>query len=258
MLKTNFHTHTYRCNHAEGTDEEYVLEALAGGYQVLGFSDHTPWDYASSFISDSRMLPAELPGYVASIRKLKEKYKSKIDIKIGLECEYFPQYLDWLKEQIVQYQLDYVIFGNHYYLSDEASPYFGVYTTDHEMLDKYEESIIKGMETGMYAYVAHPDLFMASYDAFDDHCIRMSKHICQTANRLHLPIEYNLGTAPYRTHMGDLLFPHPDFWKIAKDEDCTAIIGVDAHHPRWLQTPIYYDAALMFLKSIGMKTITSI
>ena len=258
MLKTNYHTHTARCNHATGTDEEYVLAAIAGGYELLGFSDHTPWKYASSYVSDNRMLPEELPDYIASIRQLKEQYKSKIDIKIGLECEYFPQYMDWLKEQINLYELDYVIFGNHYYMSDEVSPYFGVFTTDHEMLDKYEESIIKGMETGIYAYVAHPDLFMASYETFDDHCIQMSKRICQAAKKLHLPLEYNLGTVTYKEYMGEHLFPNPDFWKIAKDEGCTAIIGVDAHRPRWLQLPLFYTAAALFLKSIGMKTITTI
>ena len=40
MLKTNWHTHTKRCGHAKGTDEEYVLEAIAAGVKSLGFSDH--------------------------------------------------------------------------------------------------------------------------------------------------------------------------------------------------------------------------
>jgi histidinol-phosphatase (PHP family) len=258
MLKNNYHTHTYRCNHAEGTDEEYVLNAIAGGYHILGFSDHTPWNYSSNFVSDSRMLPEELPNYINSIRELKEKYKAQIDIKIGLECEYFPDYMPWLKEQMAYYELDYVVFGNHYYRSDEVSPYFGVFTTSHEMLDHYEESAIKGMETGIYAYLAHPDLFMASYDEFDEHCVRISKNICQTARRLNMPLEYNLGTAPYQKHLGGHQFPHPSFWKIAKDENCTAIIGVDAHHPKWLHTPIHYDAALSFLNQLGIKITDTI
>ena len=42
-MLTNYHTHTTRCGHAEGTEEEYILTALRCGYKVLGFSDHTPW-----------------------------------------------------------------------------------------------------------------------------------------------------------------------------------------------------------------------
>ena len=42
-MKVNLHTHTYRCGHAEGTEEEYVLAAIENGYVKLGFSDHTPF-----------------------------------------------------------------------------------------------------------------------------------------------------------------------------------------------------------------------
>ena len=47
MRKTNYHTHTARCFHASGSDEAYVESALKNGYQVLGFSDHSPWKYDS-------------------------------------------------------------------------------------------------------------------------------------------------------------------------------------------------------------------
>ncbi len=35
----NYHTHTKRCGHAKGTDEEYVIAAIEGGFDELGFSD---------------------------------------------------------------------------------------------------------------------------------------------------------------------------------------------------------------------------
>ena len=105
--------------HATGDDEDYVLSAIKGGYRILGFSDHTPWKYRTDYVADMRMLPEELPGYVESLKTLREKYHDRIDIRIGLECEYFPQYIHWLKEQTKKYQLDYIIFGNHHYHTDE-------------------------------------------------------------------------------------------------------------------------------------------
>ena len=62
-MRTNYHTHTTRCLHATGSDEEFVLSAIKGGYQELGFSDHTPWKYHTNYISDIRMTPEELPDY---------------------------------------------------------------------------------------------------------------------------------------------------------------------------------------------------
>ena len=124
-MRTNYHTHTTRCLHATGSDEEFVLSAIKGGYQELGFSDHTPWKYHTDYVSDIRMTPEELPEYVESLRSLQKKYKDQISIKIGLECEYFPEYIPWLKGVIKEYQLDYIIFGNHHFHTDEKFPYFG-------------------------------------------------------------------------------------------------------------------------------------
>lgn len=45
MRKTNYHMHTKRCMHASGSDEDYVLAAIEGGYEEIGFSDHSPWQY---------------------------------------------------------------------------------------------------------------------------------------------------------------------------------------------------------------------
>lgn len=39
MNKNNYHTHTTRCYHASGKDEEYVKAAIKAGIKELGFSD---------------------------------------------------------------------------------------------------------------------------------------------------------------------------------------------------------------------------
>ena len=43
MQNFNYHSHTKRCEHAIGEDEEYVKAAIANGFQVMGFSDHAPY-----------------------------------------------------------------------------------------------------------------------------------------------------------------------------------------------------------------------
>ncbi len=76
-MKTNYHTHTTRCHHATGSDEEFVLSAIKGGYQEIGFSDHTPWKYHTNYISDIRMLPEDCRAmWKASVR-----YKKNTRIK---------------------------------------------------------------------------------------------------------------------------------------------------------------------------------
>lgn len=257
-MKTNYHTHTTRCMHAVGDDEDYVRSAIKGGFQVLGFSDHSPWKYHTDFVSDIRMLPEELPEYVESIRALKEKYRNRISIRIGLECEYFPEYTHWLKEIIREYRLDYILFGNHHYHTDEKFPYFGHHTTNRDMLDLYEESSIEGMESGLFTYLAHPDLFMRSYPEFDTHCTSISRHICRAAARLNIPLEYNVGYMATNEARGIMTYPCPQFWHIAANEGCTAIIGLDAHNNLDLENPVYYDRACKELKELKMPVIDTI
>ena len=119
-MLTNYHTHTTRCGHAEGTEEEYILTALRCGFKVLGFSDHTPWAYATpGFVSRIRMLPSQLDDYVLTLRGLREKYADKLHIRIGLEAEYFPAYLGWLKEEMERLDIEYLILGCPYDTPDE-------------------------------------------------------------------------------------------------------------------------------------------
>ena len=130
MRKTNYHMHTKRCMHASGSDEDYVLAAIEGGYEEIGFSDHSPWQYKSDYVAHMRMRASQFDDYYNSIKKLQVKYKNQIAIRIGLECEYFPEYMGWLKTLLVNYDMDYIIFGNHYYKTDEKRIYFGTACED--------------------------------------------------------------------------------------------------------------------------------
>ncbi|MGN0047400.1 MAG: histidinol-phosphatase [Bacteroides sp.] len=257
-MKTNYHTHTTRCQHAYGTDEEYVLSALKGGYQLLGFSDHAPWKYRSDYLSGIRMQPEELPGYVQSLQQLRTKYQAQIALKIGLECEYFPDYMYWMKEQIKEYRLDFVIFGNHFYHTDEKFPYFGRHTDSRDMLDLYEESAIEGIESGLFSCLAHPDLFMRSYPGWDHHCSNVSRHICRAAARHGLPLEYNIGRWILGETGDRATYPAPQFWHIAANEGCTAIIGLDAHDNLDLETSGLYEEAVRQLRELKIPRIETL
>ena len=89
-MLVNYHTHTARCNHAKGTEAEYVECALAGGLEVLGFSDHSPYLFDGDHYSWFRMKPHELAEYVDTIKKLQKSYAGQIELPIGLEVEYYP------------------------------------------------------------------------------------------------------------------------------------------------------------------------
>ena len=84
-MKANYHTHTVRCQHAMGRDEDYVRAALEAGFEELGFSDHMPWPFGGGFVSSIRMGMADLPGYIASVHRLQGAYAGRIRIRLWME-----------------------------------------------------------------------------------------------------------------------------------------------------------------------------
>lgn len=239
-----------------GSDESYVMEAIRAGYSALGFSDHSPWPYQDGFSSHIRMDLSLFPDYLNSIRALREKYKGQIEILIGLETEYYPEHHSWLLEQVREQGLDFLILGSHFDRPDEEL-YFGGLRTAQEY-HRYAKHTIKGMESGAFQALAHPELFMLHAERFDKDCESVSRDLIQAARALDLPLEYNLsGLYPISWRNG-LGYPNPDFWKIAAQEGATAIIGLDAHDPRRLQDTDKYDEAVRFLDGLGIKRVDAL
>lgn len=258
-MKANYHTHTQRCFHAIGSDEEYVLSAIKAGYDELGFSDHTPWKYESNFVARMRMPLAEFDNYYESISSLREKYKDQISIKIGLECEYYERYMPWLTQFIEEKKLDYIIFGNHYYETDEHGIYFGYNTNEEKYMKLYVDECIAGMKTGLYAYLAHPDLFMRCCDEFSDFHKEESYRLCKAAKELDVPLEYNLSGVIYNACYGTKNgYPNYDFFKIAAEVGNDVIIGIDAHDNEDIEKKWYREDAIKVLNELGVHRIDSI
>lgn len=70
--KCNFHSHTVRCQHAVGEEREYVEEAIKEGFEVIGFSDHSPYLFKNGYVSRIRMTMSQLEDYVKTIETLKK------------------------------------------------------------------------------------------------------------------------------------------------------------------------------------------
>jgi len=88
-LKTgyqNLHTHTTYCDGVL-TAEEMVKAAIEKGGASIGFSEHSyvPFDEEYSIKIE------DIPKYIVEVKTLKEKYKGKIDIFLGIEMDYFTE-----------------------------------------------------------------------------------------------------------------------------------------------------------------------
>ena len=222
----NYHTHTPRCNHASGEEEEYVLSAIESGMRKLGFSDHCPYIFKTAgYYSTYRMRPELFEGYCKEVLRLKEEYKDRINIHLGLEAEYYPElfdsFLDFIKEQ----PIEYLILGQHFLGNEVMEHYNGEATDDVRLLERYVKQTIEALDTGRFTYLCHPDLFY--FTGSDRDYEKWMRKLCQAARERDIPLEINqLGIMTNRN------YPNSLFWKIAGEEGCKGIIGSDAHSPK--------------------------
>ncbi len=251
MIKTNYHVHTHRCKHAQGRDRDYVEEAIKAGFTEIGFADHSPWPLLPQETGMIRMKVALLPDYVNSLRQLREEYKSQISIKIGLECEYFADRMDWLKDTIKKFDLDYVILGNHFHEFEAHPRFYASYQDKKNLLAHYVADSLAAIESGVYACFAHPDIFVRSLNQWDDAAENASRIILEACKKKKLPVEYNLGGV--RNHYYDLSYPYPRFWKIAAEVGNEVMIGIDAHNPDHFHDKKTIQDAILFLNGIGIE-----
>ncbi len=244
----NYHTHTMRCKHAFGSDEEYVLEAIKHGYKVLAFTDHSPWPLHPFESASIRMDIAELAEYVDSVQSLKRRYKDHIDIKLGLEAEYFEDRIDWLKRMKELFEMDLLIFGNHFHKTISYGTYYAFYNDPDQVLNHYRKDSIEGLKTGLFSIFAHPDIFVRSLRRWDQKAEDMSREIIRCSKELGVFLEFNLGGV--RSRAG---YPYLPFWKVVAQEKAPVIIGIDAHSPSDLSDQRSIDQARKILEDLNIS-----
>lgn len=233
-----YHSHTFRCGHAVGKDEDYAKKAIEGHYQVLGYSDHVMLPGREQ--PGMRGSYALAQGYFDSVRKLEKKYADKLEIHLAFEAEwYYDVYAAYYHDLLASQTIDYLLLGQHCFLDGDRFVFYGSLSDKADATRHYEKDIIAGIHSHNFIYVAHPDLFMSWYGKWDLLAEECSRHIIKAAKEEAMPLEINLGPSRWgrRNRIGqeiDVAYPCPRFWDLASEAGVTAIFGVDDHDPKEL------------------------
>ncbi|MDD7404075.1 MAG: histidinol-phosphatase [Butyribacter sp.] len=250
-MYANYHTHTKRCQHAEGEDREYVETAIEAGIKILGFSDHCPWVFADDYVSFMRMPASEVENYFSSLERLKDEYKNDIKILIGFEAEYIPELMEKQEQLLNGYPLDYMILGQHFLGVESNNLYTGAPTTDEATLKLYVDTVIEAVNTGKYLYVAHPDVlnYVGDSAIYEKHMTRLCNHL----KSKNIPVEINMLGAFEGRH-----YPSEHFLRIAQKVQNNCIIGMDAHSPAQLKNQKGLDICNQLAEKHGLEVVKSL
>lgn len=222
----NIHTHSFYCGHGSGTIAEYVDEALDKGLSILGFSDHCP--FPDSFLLRSRMRYEQMKDYEADIAR--ERARVDMPIITGYECDYFPRYRSFFEDLKASGRTDYLITGTHFIVrADESrvSPFSDRLERDDVL--RYRDQLIGAVETGLFDFMAHPDLYMAGYFQWDETAITVAEQIIQASMDHGVPLEINANGLQKPQVDGRAPYPYGPFWELAGRMGARAVLSTDAH-----------------------------
>lgn len=286
FIMNNYHTHTYRCHHASGTEKEMVEAAISEGFQEIGISDHVPLPYfrwhllkAIPYIFKSkrsvlswlktfvlngpgmRMPYSDKKQYLAELENLKQQYHGHIQIYKGFECEYFKTYLPYYRQLLERKEVDYLIFGHHYHQYSVSALYYGRAKLSKKDVSNYVDEAIEAMQTGIFRYFAHPDLFFIGYHQWDSFVENEIKRMLCVAKQNDIILEINAGGLSRENVMINdekiPPYPNPYFWQMVKEMDCKVMIGLDAHTPSQLDQ-LMYQRLIKFADKYGLKPLDSL
>ena len=249
MLINNYHTHTKYCGHAKGDVEDYVKEAVKLNMKNLGFSDHAPiplnhgmtkeeWD---ENYCDENMNLDTFNKYLCEVDELKSKYN--IRLYKGCETEYLLNNDEWYKD--LRKKLDYMILGIHFFNGDGKvlDTYKDI---TYKNVDFYYECAKNAIETGLFDYLAHPDLYLFDYKSingkneFDSKAKEICIKLIELCVKHNIYFEINTNGLKYskdKTKKELWLYPNIEFFKVVKEYmnnnpgKLKLIIGADAHSP---------------------------
>ncbi len=243
------HCHTTLCKHAFGTPDEYAAVALARGFKGITFTCHCP--LPGGFSANVRMKPDQFGDYVAMIAATRETFAGKLDVRLGLESDFYPGVELWLEELHARVPLSHVLGSIHYQVSDYRKLFYTGDVKRYQQL--YFEHLALSAESGLFDTLAHPDLIKNESPA-DWDFERMRPCIERALDRIAATgVAMELNTSGVQKTLPEMN-PSPSQLVLMRERGIPVVIGADAHVPERVGDG--YIAALKLLGKAGYQEVS--
>lgn len=242
------HSHTVLCKHASGRVEDYAAHAHARGLKGILITCHSPLPNGMS--PHVRMKEDEYPEYHRLIHEAAEAWKGKVDVRAGLEADYFPGIESWMEDLYARYPLHYVIGSLHPQLNNFRGKFF--FGDWQEYQTAYFNFLAQSAETGLFDCIGHPDLIKT--EAIErwvpDKILPAVQRALDRIAKTGVAMELNTSGL---IKPCEEMFPGVWMLKEIHAREIPIVLGADAHKPQ--RVADRFEEALALLKEIGFKNV---
>ena len=249
------HVHTKLCHHASGEMEEYVLAAVNKGLRKLVFLEHL--EVGINYFESTWLTEDDFDYYQVEGKRLQKKYKGTIEIGLGIEIGYNPNYLDEIKRRLDLHTWDRIGISYHFLETDsrhlnmvsrkqvniDALDEYGV----DEVIQRYYRDLKEAVECLSGQVLCHIDAVLRHHPnvIFTPEHHALIDELLDSVARKKMAIEVN--TSGYRTK--DEPYPSVTILKKAVERNIHLVAGSDAHRPE--DVGRYFDRLPALLKDLA-------
>ncbi len=251
-IKFDLHTHNQLCGHAIGTIEDYVKQAIKYGLHYIGISDHSPYFYSEKDHLYPRitMAKSEFVPYIEEVLRLKEKYKDKIHVLLGIESDFFSDHIEVYRNHFLLHPFDYII-GSVHYVRDSSifdkGRWNGLSSKEQvKVKEEYYDLIQQSAKSGVFQILGHIDAMKGFYPAFSSIETDAMEKTLKIIGREDIAIEIN--TSGKTKDCGGW-YPADDILERALFYNVKVTFGSDAHTPKRVSDE--FELVKKRLKEIG-------
>ena len=243
------HCHTPLCKHAFGEPDEYAAVALARGFKGITFTCHCP--LPDGFSANVRMTPGQFDDYVEMIAATRAAFADRLDVRLGLESDFYPGVEPWLEKLHARVPLSHVLGSIHYQVGDYRKLFYTGDVFSYQEL--YFEHLALSAESGLFDTLAHPDLIKNESPA-DWDFERLRPVIERALDRIAATgVAMELNTSGLQKDLPEMN-PSPSQLALMRERGIPVVIGADAHVPERVGDG--YVTALGLLESAGYQEVS--
>jgi histidinol-phosphatase (PHP family) len=196
------------------------------------------------------MAADEFETYLDGVRRAQVAWKGRVDVRLGLECDYFPGYESWLEQQVTSVDFDYVL-GSIHPKCDEFKAKF--WNGDAVQFQRaYFEQLAAAAETGFFDCLSHPDLVKNQVsESWQPE--RILGDIRRALDRIAVTgIAMELNTSGANKKIREMN-PFPEMLREMHTRGIPVVVGSDAHAPT--RVGDRFDKALTLLADCGYDRV---
>ena len=243
------HMHTPLCRHAVGDPDEYAERALQVGLQGIIFTCHSPMP--RGFWQHVRMLENEFEEYVSLVQGCRERFLGRLDVRLGIESDYFPGFEDWIEELHASAPFHYCLGSVHW----QAPEYSQKFETGNpaDFRRSYWRNLAASAETGLFDCLAHPDLIKNYYPRSWDFA-EWRDEVGEALDRIaKTGVAMELNTSGLHKAFPELN-PGFEMLMMIRERGIPVVLGSDSHNPRRVGES--FAMGLQRLQTAGFKKVS--